>query len=151
MVLAGSFESLIHPITVLSAIPLSLIGVALALLPMGSPIGVMAIMGLIVLAGVAVNDAVLLLATARQLMSKGENRRDALVNAAGIRLRPIIMTTLTTVIVLLPLVFGTGEGVSLRAPMAITIISGIIASTIGSLLVLPCIYLLLDRMTKKLP
>ena len=88
---------------------------------------------------------VLLLATARQLMSKGENRRDALVNAVGIRLRPILMTTLTTVIVLLPLVFGTGEGVSLRAPMAITIISGIIASTIGSLLVLPCIYLLLDR------
>ena len=151
MVLAGSFESFVHPVTVLSAIPLSLIGVALALLPMGSPIGVMAIMGLIVLAGVAVNDAVLLLATARQLMSKGENRRDALVNAAGIRLRPILMTTLTTVIVLLPLVFGTGEGVSLRAPMAITIISGIIASTIGSLLVLPCIYLLLDRLTKKHP
>jgi len=110
---------------------------------------VMAIMGLIVLAGVAVNDAVLLLATARQLMSKGEDRIDALVSAAGIRLRPIIMTTLTTVMVLLPLVFGTGEGASLRAPMAITIIGGIIASTIGSLLVLPCIYLLLDRVKQR--
>ena len=149
MVLAGSFESFIHPITVLSAIPLSLIGVALVLFPTGSPIGVMAIMGLIVLAGVAVNDAVLLLATARQLMSKGEDRIDALVSAAGIRLRPIIMTTLTTVMVLLPLVFGTGEGASLRAPMAITIIGGIIASTIGSLLVLPCIYLLLDRVKQR--
>ena len=149
MVLAGSFESFIHPITVLSAIPLSLIGVALVLFPTGSPIGVMAIMGLIVLAGVAVNDAVLLLATARQLMSKGADRVDALVSAAGIRLRPIIMTTLTTVMVLLPLVFGTGEGASLRAPMAITIIGGIIASTIGSLLVLPCIYLLLDRVKQR--
>ena len=149
MVLAGSFESFIHPITVLSAIPLSLIGVAVVLFPTGSPIGVMAIMGLIVLAGVAVNDAVLLLATARQLMSKGEDRIDALVSAAGIRLRPIIMTTLTTVMVLLPLVFGTGEGASLRAPMAITIIGGIIASTIGSLLVLPCIYLLLDRVKQR--
>ena len=91
----------------------------------------------------------MLLATARQLMSKGADRIDALVSAAGIRLRPIIMTTLTTVMVLLPLVFGTGEGASLRAPMAITIIGGIIASTIGSLLVLPCLYLLLDRVKQR--
>ncbi len=146
MILAGSFESFIHPITVLAAIPLSLIGVAVALGSMGAPIGVMAMMGLIVLAGVAVNDAVLLLSTARQLIERGENRVDALVSAAGIRLRPILMTTLTTVLVLTPLVFGTGEGAALRAPMAITIISGIIASTIGSLLILPCLYLLLDQL-----
>ena len=105
----------------------------------------MAMMGFIVLAGVAVNDAVLLLATARQSMAQGIDRVEALVSAAGIRLRPILMTTLTTVLVLMPLIFGTGEGASLRAPMAITIISGIIASTVGSLLILPCVYLLLDR------
>jgi HAE1 family hydrophobic/amphiphilic exporter-1 len=145
MVLAGSFESFIHPITVLSAIPIALIGVALVLGIVGEPVGVMAMMGFIVLAGVAVNDAVLLLATARQSMAQGIDRVEALVSAAGIRLRPILMTTLTTVLVLMPLIFGTGEGASLRAPMAITIISGIIASTAGSLLILPCVYLLLDR------
>jgi HAE1 family hydrophobic/amphiphilic exporter-1 len=146
MVLAGSFESFIHPITVLAAVPLALIGVAMVLGPMGRPIGVMAMMGLIVLAGVAVNDAVLLLTTARQLISKGTDRVEALVAAAGIRLRPILMTTMTTVLVLMPLIFGTGEGATLRAPMAITIIGGIVASTIGSLLILPCLYLLLDRL-----
>ncbi len=115
------------------------------LVPLGQPIGVMAMLGLIVLAGVAVNDAVLLLATVRQLIASGTERVDALVLAAGIRLRPILMTTLTTVLVLLPLVFGSGEGSELRAPMAITIIGGITMSTLGSLVVLPCLYLVLDR------
>ncbi|MCH2337459.1 MAG: efflux RND transporter permease subunit, partial [Pseudomonadales bacterium] len=146
MVLAGSFESLIHPLTVLAAVPLGLIGVAVALVPGGQPIGVMAMLGLIVLAGVAVNDAVLLIATARRLMTEGRSRIEALAEATGIRLRPIIMTTLTTVLVLLPLAFGAGEGAELRTPMAITIIGGIIASTLGSLFVLPSLYLLLDRL-----
>jgi HAE1 family hydrophobic/amphiphilic exporter-1 len=145
MVLAGSFESLLHPITVLSAIPLALIGVSMILVPLGQPIGVMAMMGLIVLAGVAVNDAVLLLSTARRFINEGMDRVDALVSAAGVRLRPIIMTTLTTALVLLPLIFGTDEGAALRAPMALTIIGGIITSTIGSLLVLPSLFLVLDR------
>ena len=147
MVLAGAFESLLQPITVLAAIPLALIGVAAVLVPSGAPIGVMAMLGFIVLAGVAVNDAVLLIATARQLMDEGQRRVDALAAAAGIRLRPILMTTLTTALALTPLIFGTGEGAQLRAPMAITIIGGIVASTIGSILVLPCLYLLLDRLS----
>jgi HAE1 family hydrophobic/amphiphilic exporter-1 len=146
MVLAGTFESLLHPVTVLAAIPLGLIGVAIALVPTGQPIGMMAMMGLIVLAGVAVNDAVLLLSTARHLMASGVGRVDALVQAAGVRLRPIVMTTLTTVLALLPLAIGTGEGAELRGPMAVTIIGGILASTVGSLFVLPCLYLVLDRL-----
>ncbi|MDX1385460.1 MAG: efflux RND transporter permease subunit, partial [Thermoanaerobaculia bacterium] len=121
------------------------VGVALALVPSGRPIGVMAMLGLIVLAGVAVNDAVLLLSTARQLIAAGRERSEALSAAAGIRLRPIVMTTLTTILALMPLVFGGGEGAELRAPMALTIIGGIVASTVGSLLVLPCLYLVLDR------
>lgn len=149
MVLAGAFESLLQPITVLAAIPLALIGVAVVLVPVGAPIGVMAMLGFIVLAGVAVNDAVLLIATARQLMAEGQDRVAALAAAAGIRLRPILMTTLTTALALTPLVFGTGEGAQLRAPMAMTIIGGIVASTVGSLLVLPCLYLLLDRLSPR--
>ena len=146
MVLAGTFESLLHPITVLASIPLALVGVALVLVPVGKPIGVMAMLGLIVLSGVAVNDAVLLLATARRLMRQGLQRSPALVRAAGIRLRPITMTTLTTVLALLPLTIGSGEAASLRSPMALTIIGGIVFSTLGSLLVLPCLYLVLDRL-----
>ena len=96
MVLAGTFESLLQPITVLAAVPLALVGVAVALVPGGQPIGVMAMLGLIVLSGIAVNDAVLLLATARQFMAEGRDRVSALAAAAGIRLRPIVMTTLTT-------------------------------------------------------
>ncbi len=150
MVLAGTFESVLQPITVLAAIPLAIVGVAIAVVPLGNPIGVMTMLGLIVLAGVAVNDAVLLITTARQLMASGVERIEALYRAAGIRLRPITMTTLTTALALTPLLFGGGEGAVLRQPMALTIIGGIITSTIGSLLVLPCLYLLLDNLGIKL-
>jgi HAE1 family hydrophobic/amphiphilic exporter-1 len=145
MVLAGTFESLLHPITILSAIPLSLIGVAIVLVPVGEPIGVMAMLGFIVLAGVAVNDAILLAQTARRLIEEGMERRRALAHAASLRLRPIIMTTATTVLALGPLAFGSGEAAALRAPMALTVIGGLFASTVCSLTVIPCLYLLLDR------
>ena len=106
----------------LAAVPLALVGVAAVLVPSGKPIGVMAMLGLIVLAGVAVNDAILLVATARQLMADGLERRLALARAAGIRLRPILMTTLTTALALAPLALGGGEAAALRSPMAVTII-----------------------------
>ena len=146
MVLAGTFESLLQPLTVLFSIPLALIGVACTLGFLGRPVGVMALLGLIVLAGVAVNDAVLLIATARRLLAGGMERRIALARAAAIRLRPILMTTLTTVLVLAPLAIGAGEAAELRSPMAYTIIGGILTSTVGSLLVLPCLYLIFDSM-----
>ncbi len=146
MVLAGTFESLVHPLTVLASIPLALIGVAAVLVPIGRPIGVMAMLGAIVLAGVAVNDAILLAATARRLITGGMERTQALARAAGIRLRPILMTTLTTVLALVPLAVGAGEAAALRGPLAWTVIGGILTSTVGSLLVIPCIYLLLERL-----
>ena len=116
MVLAGTFESLLQPLTVLFSIPLALVGVACTLGFLGRPVGVMALLGLIVLAGVAVNDAVLLIATARRLLAAGMERRAALARAAAIRLRPILMTTLTTVLVLAPLAIGAGEAAELRSP-----------------------------------
>jgi HAE1 family hydrophobic/amphiphilic exporter-1 len=146
MVLAGTFESFIHPMTVVTSVPLALVGVAAVLIPFGRPIGVMEMLGMIVLAGVAVNDAILLLDAARQLMAGGMDRVDALSRAAGLRLRPILMTTATTVLALAPLAIGAGEAAQLRSPMARTIIGGIIASTITSLVVIPCLYLVLDRL-----
>ena len=123
MVLAGSFESLVHPFTVLSSVPLAVVGVAAVLVPVGRPVGVMAVLGLIVLAGIAVNDAILLVATARDLVRRGEVLDRALARAASIRLRPILMTTATTALALLPLAVGSGEAAQLRAPMAITVMS----------------------------
>jgi HAE1 family hydrophobic/amphiphilic exporter-1 len=146
MVLAGTFESLIHPLTVAMSIPLALIGVAAALVPLGHPIGVMEMLGIIVLCGVAVNDAILLIDAARQRIEDGMPRREALAAAAGARLRPILMTSATTVLALLPLALGTGEAARLRSPLAITVIGGMVTSTIGSLLVIPCVYLVLDRL-----
>jgi len=146
MVLAGSFESLVHPLTVLAAIPLSLVGVAAVLGPAGRPIGVMALLGLVLLAGIAVNDAILLVATARRLIADGVPRREALARAAGIRWRPILMTTATTVLAMVPLALGSGAGAELRAPLAITVIGGLLASTTASVLVVPCLYLVLDRL-----
>ncbi len=147
MVLAGTFESLVHPLTVLASVPLALVGVAVALVPEGRPVGVMAVLGLIVLAGVAVNDAILLIQTARQLMKEGLERNAALARAAAIRLRPILMTTATTVLALLPLAIGAGEAAELRSPLALTLIGGIIASTTASLSVIPCLYLVLDKIS----
>jgi HAE1 family hydrophobic/amphiphilic exporter-1 len=147
MVLAGTFESLLHPITVLAAVPLASVGVAAALVPAGRPVGVMAMLGLIVLAGVAVNDAILLVATARRLIAGGMERTAALARAAALRLRPIVMTTATTVLALLPLAIGGGEAAQLRTPLALTVIGGIVASTLASLFVIPCLYLALDRLT----
>jgi HAE1 family hydrophobic/amphiphilic exporter-1 len=146
MVLAGTFESLVHPVTVLASIPLALVGVAAVLVPGGRPIGVIQFLGLIVLSGIAVNDAILLVQAARQLMAGGMERKKALAGAAAIRLRPIIMTSATTVLALLPLAIGIGEAAQLRAPLALTIIGGLITSTLSSLLVIPCLYLLLDRL-----
>lgn len=146
MVLAGTFESLLQPATVLAAVPLSLVGVVIFLLPAGQPVGVMAMLGLIVLAGVAVNDAILLVDAARGFIRDGMPRDQALARAAGVRLRPILMTTLTTVLALLPLAFGTSEAARLRRPLALTVIGGMVASVAASLVVIPCLYAALDRL-----
>jgi HAE1 family hydrophobic/amphiphilic exporter-1 len=148
-VLAGSFESLLLPITILSAIPLSLIGVALVLVPMHKPLGIMSMLGLITLAGVAVNDAILLAQAARKLIEAGVERRRALARAASLRLRPIIMTTTTTVLALAPLAVGVGEAAELRSPLALTVISGLVASLFSSLLVIPCLYVVLDEIRSR--
>jgi HAE1 family hydrophobic/amphiphilic exporter-1 len=146
MVLAATFESLVHPLTVVASVPLALIGVALILVPLGRPIGVLELLGIIVLSGVAVNDAILLVETTRRLRDSGLERSAALARAAAPRLRPILMTTATTVLALIPLAIGAGEAARLRSPLALTVIGGILASTVCCLLVVPCLYLLLDRL-----
>jgi len=99
---------------------------------------------------VAVNDAILLVSTASRLMREGLSRRAALAHAAGIRLRPILMTTATTVLGLTPMALGMGDGAEIRTPMAIAVISGLISSTALTLLVIPSVYVLADRLKTKL-
>jgi HAE1 family hydrophobic/amphiphilic exporter-1 len=146
MVLASLFESLVHPFTIMLTVPLALIGVALGLALWGLPLGVMAAIGSIMLAGIAVNNSILLVDYAGDLRRCGRSVHEALVEAAETRLRPILMTTLTTVLALAPLAFGFGTGASLRAPLAVAVIGGLAASTLVTLFVVPCLYSLLDRL-----
>jgi HAE1 family hydrophobic/amphiphilic exporter-1 len=105
---------------------------------------IMAYIGIIMLAGIAVNDSIILIDRINQLRTGGLSRKDAILAAGGQRIRPIIMTSLTTILALLPLTFGFGESASLRSPMALAVIGGLITSTILTLVVIPCVYWVLD-------
>jgi len=145
MVLASQFESLIHPFTILLTIPLAVVGSVLIFFIMGKTINIMAIIGVIMLVGIAVNDSIILVDRINQLIRDGVSRKDAIIQAGQQRIRPIIMTSLTTVLALLPLTIGFGESASLRSPMALAVIGGLITSTLLTLVVIPCVYDVLDR------
>ncbi len=145
LVMASQFESLLHPFVILFSIPLASIGVALALWLTDTRLSVIVFIGLIMLAGIVVNNAIVLVDMINQLRERGVERVEAIRQAAKSRLRPILMTTLTTLLGLLPMALGLGEGSEMRAPMAITVIGGLITSTLLTLVVVPVMYSLLDR------
>ncbi len=145
MVMASQFESLIHPFTILLTIPLAVVGTIITFFILGKTINIMAIIGIIMLVGIAVNDSIILVDRINQLMREGMERKDAIIYAGQQRIRPIIMTSLTTVLALLPLTIGFGESASLRSPMSIAVIGGLITSTLLTLVVIPCVYDVLDR------
>jgi HAE1 family hydrophobic/amphiphilic exporter-1 len=145
LVMASQFESLIHPFVILFTIPLALVGAVLALFITGTTISIVALIGVIMLAGIVVNNAIVLVDLINQLRSQGVERVDAIMEAGRARLRPILMTSLTTALGLLPMAMGIGEGSEVRTPMAITVIGGLVVSTILTLLVIPVVYSLMDR------
>ena len=145
IVMASQFESLIHPLVILFTIPLALVGAVLALFLTGTTVNVVAFIGVIMLAGIAVNNAIVLVDLINQLQAQGLEKTLAIMEAGQARLRPILMTTLTTVLGLLPMAIGFGEGSELRTPMAITVIGGLLVSTLLTLVVIPVVYSLLDR------
>ena len=145
LVMASQFESLIHPFVILFTIPLALVGAVLALFITGTTISIVALIGVIMLAGIVVNNAIVLVDLINQLRAQGSERFDAIMEAGRARLRPILMTSLTTALGLLPMAMGVGEGSEVRTPMAITVIGGLIVSTILTLLVIPAVYSLMDR------
>ncbi|TAJ13662.1 efflux RND transporter permease subunit [Marinilabiliaceae bacterium JC017] len=144
MVMASQFESLIHPFTILLTIPLAGVGAILAFFFLGKTFNIMAFIGIVMLAGIAVNDSIILVDAINQLKRRGRSLTDAIVEAGEQRIRPILMTSATTILALLPLTFGFGDSAALRAPMAIAVIGGLITSTLLSLVVIPCVYYVFD-------
>jgi HAE1 family hydrophobic/amphiphilic exporter-1 len=145
LVMASQFESLIHPFVILFTIPLALVGAVLALFVTGTTVNVVALIGVIMLAGIVVNNAIVLVDLINQLRADGTAKTEAIMEAGRARLRPILMTTLTTALGLLPMAIGFGEGAEVRTPMAITVIGGLLVSTLLTLIVIPVVYSLLDR------
>ncbi|MCW8880244.1 MAG: efflux RND transporter permease subunit [Kangiellaceae bacterium] len=145
LVMASQFESLLHPFIILLSIPLAVIGAIFALVLTGTELSVVVFLGLIMLAGIVVNNAIVLIDRINQLRTSGVEKILAITQAAESRLRPILMTTLTTTLGMLPLALGIGEGTEIRAPMAITVIGGLLASTLLTLIVIPVMYQILDR------
>jgi HAE1 family hydrophobic/amphiphilic exporter-1 len=145
LVMASQFESLVHPFVILFSIPLAAAGVALALWLTDTRLSVIVFIGLIMLAGIVVNNAIVLVDLINKLRERGMERFNAIREAARLRLRPIMMTTLTTVLGLLPMALGLGEGSEMRTPMAVTVIGGLLTSTLLTLVVIPVMYSLLDR------
>lgn len=144
IILASQFESLIHPITIMVAIPLELIGVFLALFLANKALSMMSILGIIMLTGIVVSNAILLVNYTIELRSRGIERNQAIVQAGTTRLRPILMTAMGTVISMIPMALALREGTEGFSPMAIAVIGGLITSTFLTLLVVPVIYTAFD-------
>jgi HAE1 family hydrophobic/amphiphilic exporter-1 len=145
LVMASQFESLLHPFVIMFTLPMALVGVVATLLITGTTVSVMVLIGMVVMAGIVVNNGIVLIDYTKRLRARGLSKVDALVEAGQVRMRPILMTTLTTVLGLVPMAIGVGEGAALRAPLAITLIGGMISSTLLTLVVLPAVYATLDR------
>ncbi len=150
MILASQFRSFIQPVSIMASLPLSLIGVMVALLAWRSTLNMFSVIGFIMLMGLVTKNAILLIDFANQQRRAGVERGRALLAAAEIRLRPILMTTLAMVFGMLPLAVSTSEGAEQRAPMAHAVIGGVIASTLLTLLVVPVLYALLDDLAQAL-
>lgn len=149
MVMAAQFESLVHPFIIMFTIPLAFAGGSLALFVTNTPFGVTAFIGVIMLAGIVVNNGIVLIDYINILRSEGKDKFEAIKIAGPIRLRPILMTTLTTVLGLVPLALKIGAGAETQAPMAIVVIGGLTFSTILTLVFVPILYTVFDDIAEK--
>jgi HAE1 family hydrophobic/amphiphilic exporter-1 len=145
VVLASNFESLLQPFLILFSVPLALVGAVPALLLTGHSLSILVLLGAVMLAGIVVNNAIVLLDAVNRERDAGADLAEAVRRAGAVRLRPIMMTTLTTVLGLFPMALGLGAGDELRAPMAVTVIGGLLISTLLTLVVIPAAVLVFDR------
>jgi len=142
LVMAATFESFIHPLIVLSSVPLAAVGVVVGLKLTHTPVSIIVFIGVVMLAGIVVNNAIVLIDTINQLRRRKVGKKEAVIMAAGLRLRPIMMTTMTTVLGLLPMALSVGEGSELRSPLAVTVSFGLVFATLLTLVIIPSLYLL---------
>ncbi len=149
MILAAQFESLLTPFIIMFSTPLAFAGGLLGLLISGRTINITSLIGFILLSGIVVNNAIVLIAYINTRRSKGEERNEAIIKAGPIRLRPILMTTLTTVLAMIPLGLGIGEGAELQAPMATVVIFGLLVATLLTLIFIPVVYTVIDDFVTK--
>lgn len=148
MIMAAQYESLLYPFVIMFSIPPMFIGVIFSLLITGRTLNVASIIGIIMLAGIVVNNAIVLVDYINTLRERdGFSRKDAILKAGPTRLRPILMTSLTTMLGLFPLVLGFGEGAELSAPMATVVFGGLAYSTVNTLVLIPCMYIILEDFT----
>lgn len=148
MILASQFESLKLPFIIMFVVPMGIIGVALALIITGTTINIMSTLGILVLSGIIVNDAILLVDFSNYNRMAGMNPYDSVITAAKYRFRPIIMTTITTVLGLLPLAIGIGSGAELQSSMAIALVGGMLIATLLTLIIIPILYTIIERRNK---
>lgn len=149
LVMAAQFESFRYPFVIMLSVPLIFIGVSLGLVTTDTPISATVLIGLIVLAGIVVNNAIVLIDYILQLKDKGYAAFDAIVEGVKVRMRPILMTALTTILGLLPIALGIGQGTAIQQPMGITVIGGMISSTFLTLFVIPVVYSFFDAETRR--
>jgi HAE1 family hydrophobic/amphiphilic exporter-1 len=149
MVMASQFESLIHPFIIMFTVPLSIIGAVLGLIITGTALSVNGLIGAIMLVGIVVNNAIVMIDYINN-RKVHLNRKEAILEAAPIRLRPILMTTLTTTLALVPLALGIGTGAETQQPMAIVVIGGLLFSTLLTLIIIPVVYDIVDEIRNKL-
>jgi multidrug efflux pump subunit AcrB len=150
MVLASQFNSFLHPVTVLTILPLSVAGAAFALGMTGTTLNIFSMIGLLLLMGIVKKNSIILVDYATHLQEQGATATEAMQRAGPVRLRPILMTSLATMMAALPAALSLGPGSEVRAPMAVAVLGGLILSTVLSLLVVPAFYVLADRGKERL-
>ena len=148
--MCAQFESWKHPFTIMLTVPLAILGGILGLLVVGSSLNIYSQISLIILIGLAAKNGILIVEFANQLRSEGKKIEEAIINASIIRFRPILMTSLSTIIGVLPLVFGSGPGAASRLTVGITILGGILFSTVFTLYVIPTVYLIIGKNTQNI-
>jgi HAE1 family hydrophobic/amphiphilic exporter-1 len=148
MILASQFKSFLQPLALMTSLPLTLIGVVLALLMFGSTLSMFSIIGIVMLMGLVTKNAILLVDFALRARAEGLAREQALLLAAKVRLRPILMTTLAMIFGMVPLAFALTEGSEQRAPMGQAVIGGVITSSLLTLVVVPVVYCYLDDLAQ---
>jgi len=149
MIMASQFESFRHPFVIMFTIPLAFFGVVLALLVSGKPISLPVLIGFVMLGGIAVNNGIVMVDYINQLKRRGVEKKEAILQACSVRLRPVLITAFTTILGMMPMALSTSQGSEMRAPMAITVVGGLVATTFLTLFVIPIIYSLFDRVSFK--